>query len=700
MGAGTHSGPHFFRLGFSFMGALDFLQLGLTTLLNGPGAIYLVIGLMVGIVFGAIPGLSGLMAIVLMVPFSYDMSVIHALILFSSVYVGTQFGGSISAILLNTPGAPEAICTTFDGYPMTQKGEAGKALGTAITCSAIGGVLSVIVMIVFSPILADVALTFSAAEYFSLILMGLFVVSSVSGRSVLNGLVTMFFGMLLGCVGVSSQAGTPRFDFGVTEISAGFQFISIMLGLFVIGEVLIRLQAAVGSGQAMVGKFKAEWMSLTDLWRLKFTVFRSFLVGTFAGILPGLGAVLAVYLSYGIARQTSSHPEKFGTGVQEGVAAPETANNASAGGAMIPLLTLGIPGSTITLVLLGVFLMHDVRPGPLVFITSPDLIGAIFISMLLANILILGAGWGVARVFTNILKVHYGYVVVVIAFCAFLGSFSLRNFMFDTWVMFAFGILGFAMKKFDYPIGPLVLGLALGPLAEDSFLSAMETFDDNLLVFVTRPVSASFLLFGMIFFAYPLLPKLLGEKGASFFGAQMADSPRPSRSYEIGEAVVFGIALVVLVFLFVEAAAYATHEEGYAFGPDIWPKTAIACLIVFSAVKIIRFSRIWLSGRPAGHSEVTAVTGPPQGAVKALLHIVVFLVYFLGIQYLGFIIGNLLFLPMIMRIAGLKGLKTITVPIVVVFLAIPIFTKFLYVSLPKGVGPFHEISIFVTKMLG
>lgn len=680
------------------MEALHFLHIGLITMVSGPGILYTVAGLVVGIVFGAIPGLSGMMAIVLMVPFSYGMSVIDALILFSSIYVGTQFGGSISAILLNTPGAPEAVCTTLDGYPMTQKGEAGKALSTAITCSAIGGVLSVVVMILLSPALADVALTFSAAEYFSLIMMGLFVVSSVSGGSILNGLVTMFFGMLIGCVGVSSQAGTPRFDFGVTEISTGFKFISIMLGLYVIGEVMVRLETANAPIDSMVGKFKAEWMRLADIWRLKITIIRSFIIGTFAGILPGLGAILAVYLSYGIARQVSPHPEKFGSGLQEGVAAPETANNASAGGAMIPLLTLGIPGSTITLVLLGVLLMHDVRPGPLVFMTSPNLIGAIFVSMLLANVLILAAGWGVARIFTNILKVQYGYIVVIIAFCAFLGAYTLRSFMFDVWVMLGFGLLGYLMKKFDYPIGPLVLGLALGPLAEDSFLSAMQTYSDDLTVFLTRPVSLGFLVFGLLFFCYPFLPRLVGERGASMFGPQPKPAARQSYRFEVSEAAVYSVVLVALLFLYRQAGTYATHEQGYAFGPDIWPKLSIVGLATFCVAKIVILVRTWCKHGVLANSADAPPAPRKRVFTGTLLHVGVFSSFVLVIQFLGFFVGCLLLLPIIMRIGGLRGWPTVVTPLVMLAVAMPVFTKLMYVSLPKGVWLFHDISVFVTKL--
>ena len=676
------------------MDSLSFLQLGLSSVFTVPGLFFVLTGLMVGIVFGAIPGLTGTMAIILLIPFSYGMSVIHAMLLFSAIYCAVQFGGSISAILLNIPGAPEAICTTFDGYPLTRKGQAGKALGAAITASAIGGFLSVIVMIFLSPILAKVALKFSAAEFFSLVLMGLLVVSSLSGKSLSNSVIAMLVGILLGTVGVSSREGIPRFDFGIMELDAGFKFVSILFGLFVIGEVFVRLEKLSSQKQFTVGKYSTEWISLKELWRMKFTILRGSLAGIFAGILPGLGAILAVFLAYAIERRSSSHPEKFGTGVLEGVIAPEAANNASAGGAMIPTLTMGIPGSTITAVLLSVLIMHGIQPGPFVFFNSPDLVGSIFVGMLLTNILIIFGGWMVARWFTLILKLQYGYLSAAIILCSFLGCYALRSFMFDVWIMLIFGVVGYLMKKNEYPIGPLILGLVLGPIAEDNFQAAMGTFNEDVFIFLSRPVSAAFLAFGVISFLYPFIPKFFGKGLSTSILPQKASDTMQAKPLNMGEGIIFSCIAVISIYLYKIAGTYAT--EGQQFGADFWPKAILLGLILISVWKVIDFcltgykfraKRILIEKGLNWQNKTVKEFAKPFFAVFG---------YLLAINYIGFFMANLLFLPLIMYVSNLKNkFGLIIFPIVSSLLTMVIFVKYLYISFPLGVGIFHEINVFV-----
>ena len=638
------------------------------------------------------------MAIILLIPFSYGISVIHGLLLFSSIYCAVQFGGSISAILMNIPGAPEAICTTFDGYPLTQKGQAGKALGAAITASAIGGFLSIIVMIFLSPLLAKVALKFSAVEFFSLVLMGLCIVSSVSGKSLSNGIIAMLAGILLGTVGVSAREGIPRFDFGITELSAGLKFVSILFGVFVLGEVFVRLEKQSDQKQFTVGKYSTEWISLKELWRMKFTIIRGSLAGIFAGILPGVGAILAVFLAYGLERRSSRHPEKFGTGVLEGVIAPEAANNASAGGAMIPTLTMGIPGSTITAVLLGVLIMHGIQPGPFVFLNSRDLVGSIFVGMLLTNILIIFGGWIVARWFTHILKLQYGYLAAAIILCSFLGCYSIRSFMFDVWVMFTFGVVGYFMKKYDYPIGPLILGLVLGPLAEDNFQAAMGTFNENLLIFLSRPVSVVFIIFGIFSFVYPFLSKFSGKEPKATILPPKSSKPPEQKSLNAGECVTFLFIIFISIYLYKTAGTYAT--EDLRFGADFWPKVILIGLIAVSFWKVIDFGHTWHKSRIKTIQIEKNTSWLNKNIIEFSKPFFVVLGYFLAINYIGFLIANLLFLPLIMHVSHLKTKAGFFFyPIISSVLAMLIFVKYLYISFPLGFGIFREVNAVILSLL-
>jgi putative tricarboxylic transport membrane protein len=681
---------------------LNYLELGIITVFTSVGLFYVVIGLLTGIIFAAIPGLSGLMAIILMTPFSYNMSAINALILFSAVYVGSNFGGSISAILVNIPGSAEAICTTYDGYPMTQKGQAGKALATSMTCSAIGGVLSVFLMILFSPLLAKFALKFTPVEFFSLVMMGLFVVSSVSGDDIVKGLIPMFFGILLGCVGMAPRLGVSRFDFDFLVLQTGLEFISVMLGIFVVGEVFVRFVELTGSTKATLGKISTEKLKLKELWRIKGTIIKSFFIGSTAGLLPGLGVILAIFTSYSMARQSSPHPEKFGTGVLEGVAAPETANNASAGGAMIPLLTMGIPGSAVTAVLLGVLVMHDIQPGPFVFLNSKDLVGAIFITMLIANLLILVTGRIAASGFSQFLKIHYAYLFVVVLVFSFLGCFSLRTFMFDPWVMFVFGIIGYLMRKLAYPIGPLVLGLVLGPIAEDNFLAAMELFDNNLLVLFTRPVSAIFLLAGAIIFLYPIVKKYIQKKSsAKMPSPAMTGSTAGEGTIEVGQGVFYILVLIVMGYLYSISNSY--RVEDYYFGPEAWPKIGTAALMVLSLLRVITIGLQYQKAKKEGRLDEMIQPQKIWGILnvkRSLTCLILIAMYIAGIHYMGFITANIIILPVAMYMNNFRGKIAIVVyPIVTTIFASIVFYRYLYISLPKGIGFFQDISIYLLALI-
>jgi len=456
---------------------------------------FIAFGVLLGTVLGAIPGLNATMGTALLIPFTFAMSSENGLALLAAVYCGGTFGGSISAILFNVPGAPEAAATGFDGYPMAQKGQAGEALGYAIMSSVIGGLFSVFVMNMVSPQLAKVGLTFSQPEYFALAVAALTLIASLGGAGMAKAFIAGLIGLLLATVGIDEMTADARFTFGGKALMGGINFIPAIIGAFAVGEILAKAEEGKGlSGEHLNIKVSTKLPSLKAMLALKWTIVRSAVIGTAIGILPGVGATTAAFIGYSEAVRWSKHPEKFGTGVPEGIAGPETANNAATGGAMVPLLTLGIPGSATTAVIIGGFLVHGLQPGPMLFINQPKLMYCIFIAMYVANILMLFAGLGVAKLFANFRKVRYSILGPVIFVFAAIGSFGIRNDMVDVWIMFACGVLGYFFKKFKYPIAPMIIGLVLGPLTEVSLRKGMFMTDYALGPFLLRPIAAPILL--------------------------------------------------------------------------------------------------------------------------------------------------------------------------------------------------------------
>lgn len=472
------------------------LWLGALQIIFSPKTLFFIAcGVSLGTILGAIPGLNSTMGTALLIPFTFAMAPENGLALLAAVYCGGTFGGSISAILFNVPGAPEAAATGFDGYPMAQKGMAGEALGYAIMCSVIGGLFSVLVMNLVSPQLAKVGLTFSQPEYFALAVAALSLIASLGGAGMAKAFISGSIGLILATVGIDEMTALERFTFGGKALIGGINFIPAIIGAFAVGEILAKAEEGKGlGGEQLDIQVSTKLPSLKNLLALKWTIFRSAIIGTAIGILPGVGATTAAFIGYSEAVRWSKHPEKFGTGVPEGIAGPETANNAATGGAMVPLLTLGIPGSATTAVIIGGFLVHGLQPGPMLFFNQPKLMYAIFIAMYLANILMLFAGLGVAKVFANFRKVRYSILGPVIFVFAAIGSFGVRNDMIDVWIMFACGLLGYFFKKYKYPIAPLIIGLVLGPLTEVSLRKGLDMMDFDLSAFLFRPIAAPILI--------------------------------------------------------------------------------------------------------------------------------------------------------------------------------------------------------------
>lgn len=445
-------------------------------------------GLLGGMLFGAVPGVNMLTLGAVILPFTAHMSAENAIMLYSVIYCAGVFGGAITAILFNIPGAPENAPTALDGYPLTQKGQAGRAVGAAVLCSALGGFASALLMIVATPLIASWAVRqFGPPEIFALIFFGLTVAASVGAKTLWKGWLSVLLGLLLATVGTDPAAGYARFAFGSYYLLAGISFIPMVLGFFAISEVFIQGEKMV-AGTRKAPKVSLDFPSFAEFWRLKLAVLRSMVIGFFAGILPGIGAVLAAFMSYSVAVRWSRHPEKFGTGELEGVVASETGNNAATGAAMIPLLALGLPGGALTAMMLGVFQIHGMEPGPLIFVTSKALVWTTFSAMLFANIAILGLGWLQTKTVVHLLAVPFRFLSPAILLLATIGAYALRNLLIDVWVMFAAGIVGYFLRRSGYSVAGIVLGLVLGDLGEAAFVKTMQLTGYSLAAFLARPV--------------------------------------------------------------------------------------------------------------------------------------------------------------------------------------------------------------------
>jgi len=477
---------------------IDNLLIGLSIILQPYSFLMLILGVICGIVVGALPGLTATMGVALLVPFSFGMDPVPAMMLLIGLYVGGIYGGSISAILIRTPGTPASAATLLDGYPLFSKGKAGLALGTATLSSVFGGIGSAFFLITISPILSRIALSFSAPEYFMLAIFGLTIIVSISGKSLLKGLISGVFGLILSTFGFDSINGFPRFSFGLIELYAGIPFIPAMIGLFAVSEILN--QFSKYSIKEFNKKINIKDLLLNRLVILKLlpTMLKSTVIGTFIGALPGAGGDIASFVCYNEAKRSSKHPELFGTGILEGVSAAETGNNASTGGALIPTLSLGIPGDTVTAVIIGALIIHGLKPGPLLFRDNLEIVYALFIGFLFANIIMGIVGILSMGFLGNLISKSKRMIIPLIMVFAIIGSYSIQNSYFDINIMIIMGIIGFILQKYDIPIGPIVLALILGPMAESHLRKALIMFSGDYSVFICRPISLALLILSII----------------------------------------------------------------------------------------------------------------------------------------------------------------------------------------------------------
>ena len=489
---------------------MEVLQ-GLETALQAETLIFILLGTLTGLALGALPGLDATTGVALLLPVTYVLAPVPALMFFVSLYAAGVFAGSITAILFRIPGSSEAIMTAIEGHHFTARGEAGTALGVAIACSAIGGIVATVALFTVTPMLASVAIRFGPSEYFALGVLGLSCIAAVSAEDPMKGLIAALIGLLLSTVGIDQITGVKRFEFGITSILAGIPFVPAMIGLFAASEVYRRiaqrdlmLVAEAADGDSHV---RLRLPSLAELLRLRWTILRSSLLGLFVGILPGAGATTAAILSYSTEVRLSKDPSGFGKGKIEGVAAPETANNAAAVGAMIPLLSLGIPGSGTTAVLIGAFLIHNLQPGPLLFMNNSDIAYALFSGIAITNLTVLLLAPVFIRFFVRLVLVPYPVLATSILSVSIIGSLSFGD-VNSVAVMLAFALLGLVLEATRYPLAPVVLGMVLGPIVETSLRRALLMSGFDLWEILTRPLTAVLLLVAVIFVTAPLVRSL------------------------------------------------------------------------------------------------------------------------------------------------------------------------------------------------
>ncbi|WP_134703968.1 tripartite tricarboxylate transporter permease [Ammoniphilus sp. YIM 78166] len=495
---------------------LSLYTAGLSLVFDMKVLLFIFLGTLLGIVTGALPGLSAMMGVSILIPLTYGMSPSAGILMLIGVYLGAVYGGSLSATLMNIPGTPSAVMTALDAYPLAKKGQAGRAIGISTVASALGGLLSVVALAFLAPVVADFALKFTSIEMFMIALFGISIMAYIAPGSMIKGLIAGSIGLLIATIGADPMTSVSRFTFGEINLFSGIQFVSAMIGLYGITEILLNTESKFKPGNKevqvldlQVRRVLPTWMDMKKLW---LNISRSSIVGVIIGAIPGAGGTIASIVSYAQQKRFSNDPDKLGKGSIEGIAAAESANNACTGGAMITLLSLGIPGDAVTAILIGAFMIHGLVPGPLLFQQNFDIVSAIFIGMVVANLFLLVIGLGGARYFSKLLLVPFPILNTAILALCFLGTFAIQNNFFDIKTMLVFAILGFVFSKLEIPRSPLVLALILGPLMESNlrrFLSMSN--DGSLNAFVAslwnHPIAGTLMILTALTLILPLFQR-------------------------------------------------------------------------------------------------------------------------------------------------------------------------------------------------
>ncbi len=482
------------------MDLFDNMFLGFSVALSWSSLLACAIGVTLGTFIGVLPGIGPLAGISLLLPLTFSQTATDALVMLAGIYYGTIYGGSTAAILLNLPGTVTSAVVCFDGYPMAKQGRAGVALAMTTFASFIGGCFGIVLMMAFAPPLVAMASSFGSPEYFSMTILGLLAASTLASGSPIKGMAMTVLGLLVGMAGTDIQSGAARFTFGVPEFLDGVNLIVLAMGLFGVSEIFVNFTE--GHKSASAKDVDLRWASLMPTkkdWRdSAFPMVRGSLIGSVIGALPGAGAAIASFIAYSVEKRVSKHPEKFGTGVIEGIAAAETANNAAAQAAFIPTMSLGIPGSVTMALLLGALLIHGIQPGPLVMVNNPELFWGLIASFWIGNLLLLVLNLPMVGVWVRMLLIPYYILYPAILFFICLGAYSSNNNVFDVFLVIVFGLIGYGMKLLQLPAAPALLGLVLGALAEEHFRRSLLLARGDLSVFITQPISAGLLLASLL----------------------------------------------------------------------------------------------------------------------------------------------------------------------------------------------------------
>jgi len=493
------------------MDLLTNLGLGFSVALAPMNLLFVTAGVIIGTLIGALPGIGPVSGLSILIPLAFGMDPIAAMILMCGVYYGCMYGGTITSVLLNVPGESSSLMTCLDGYAMAQKGRAGPALTIAAVGSFVAGTVVIVLLTVLSPPLADAALSFGPPEYFALMLLGLSAISGLTGQSKAKGYAMCLIGLAMATVGLDPIGGVPRFTLGNLELMDGIGFLPIAVGMFGLGTVLSMIDNRT---EVTIMKTTLREMIITgkDVKESTMPIARGTVIGFVIGVLPGAGATIASFLSYALEKRLSKHPERFGQGEIAGVASPESANNASAVGSMIPLLTLGIPGSTTTAVMLGVLTLFNLQPGPLLFTKNAEFVWGLIASMYIGNVMLLILNIAFVPAFVAVLKIPYRVLAPLIAIFCLVGVFSVNGSLLELWIMLAFGTIGYFANRMNYPLAPLALGLVLGGYLEVSLRQSLKMSMGDVTTFFTRPLSASIIAVAVVIILWPLFVWMMPKK--------------------------------------------------------------------------------------------------------------------------------------------------------------------------------------------
>ncbi|MER7083144.1 tripartite tricarboxylate transporter permease [Saccharopolyspora kobensis] len=492
---------------------LDNLLLGASTALSPVNLLWCFAGVLLGTVIGLLPGLGSSTGVAILIPLTLTVEPVTALIMLAGIYYGSQYGGTITSVLLSTPGEAASVVTTLDGYQMARQGRAGAALAIAAIGSFAAAIASLVLLAAVAPPLASVALNFGPPENLAVMVLALVTMVVLATGSKLRAAAMACAGVLLACVGIDAGTGQARYTFGSVELLSGIPYIEVVIGLFAVGEVLHQIR--VGAATPIRARFRDLLIRRRDIRDSAGAITRGTAIGFGLGVLPGAGSTLASFMAYGLERRVSANSAQFGRGAIQGVAAPESANNAAANANFIPTLTLGIPGGATTAVLLGALTVYGIQPGPLLFDEQPELVWGLLVSFFIGNVILLVLNLPLAPVFAQLLRIPYGYLYPLILFTSFVGAYAIDNNLFSVWLVLIFGVIGFGMKRFELPMAPLVVGVVIGALFEKALVQSSALLDGNLWLLATEPIAVSILAAALLLITGPALVRRLRNRSTS-----------------------------------------------------------------------------------------------------------------------------------------------------------------------------------------